>query len=883
MFVIKIFIKHGKLEPLKKKMMKRIFYFVAIAALMCGCVEEVPDEGEAFGKIYGIILDKTTAEPVRGAGVLLNPTGDKTVTGNEGQYEFTELKAGEYTISVTKTGYSDLTDHKIIVSAGKTSKGDAQIEELLEALRIVDDKAQNIDALDFGSEASVTSRSFNIFNGGHESLKWLIAENCPWIAELSATGGTLQAGAQQSVLITIDREKLGAGSNSYILSITSDKGSKELTISAVGVERGLPSLNTLETSNIAANTATFNGKITATGSPAYTERGFVYATTPMPTIENTIAKLTVAVTDSASYSASATGLTLNRQYYVRAYAINSVGVAYSTNEINFTTMAIMPTLTTQAVTNINIAAGTATFNGTIETIGDPAYTERGFVYGTTNNPTIADIKVTASGTGTGAYSAGATEIAEGQTYYVRAYATNDGGTAYGEEMNFVTVAGMPEVSTQAVTSVNISAGTVTFNGTIVSAGDLSYTERGFVYGTTHNPTLSDTKKVATGTGIGIYSLNVSDVAEGYTYYVRAYATNSKGTVYGEEVDLDFNAVMPTLSTQAATNINIGAGTATFNGTIQTSGDPAYTERGFVYATTHNPTIDDTKVTVSGRGTGAYSVNVADITVGNIYFVRAYATGSKGTTYGAEVDFDFRGTLPTLTTQTVSGIDATVATFNATVESLGEPSYTERGFVYSLSVNPSLTSGAKVVASGNSAGSYSVTISGLSTGTVYYVKAYATNYIGTSYGEEVSFTAEVQPFVELTSLGVAVSRVNTTSSYQVVSWVNANNFCQNSTVGGYSDWRLPTISELTGIYENKNLFTNLHERTNYEITQENITAYVYDFYWSSSPSGSSAYSLFSFYNGVSPGSSGMTNSYETSTANGKNSIMGFYARCVRTVP
>jgi uncharacterized protein (TIGR02145 family) len=195
------------------------------------------------------------------------------------------------------------------------------------------------------------------------------------------------------------------------------------------------------------------------------------------------------------------------------------------------------------------------------------------------------------------------------------------------------------VSTQAVTNKDIVAGTATFNGTILTAGNLEITERGFVYATTTSPTLDDSKVIATGTDVGAFNVDTTDFAEGNVYYVRAYATNSKGTVYGNEVSVDFNVVMPTVSTQAVTNKNIATGTATFNGTILTVGDPAYTERGFVHATTANPTLGNSKVIATGTGMGAFNANVTGITEGNVYYVRAYATNSKGTVYGNEVSLN----------------------------------------------------------------------------------------------------------------------------------------------------------------------------------------------------------------------------------------------------
>jgi hypothetical protein len=89
-------------------------------------------------------------------------------------------------------------------------------------------------------------------------------------------------------------------------------------------------------------------------------------------------------------------------------------------------------------------------------------------------------------------------------------------------------------------TATITTTTATFNGTIITVGDPAYTERGFVYAQVHNPTIEDTKKIVTGSGIGIFSTNIIGTTN-VTYYVRAYAINSSGTAYGEEVSFIFTS------------------------------------------------------------------------------------------------------------------------------------------------------------------------------------------------------------------------------------------------------------------------------------------------------------------------------------------------------
>ncbi|MDO8473257.1 MAG: CARDB domain-containing protein, partial [Dehalococcoidia bacterium] len=218
---------------------------------------------------------------------------------------------------------------------------------------------------------------------------------------------------------------------------------------------------------------------------------------------------------------------------------------------------------------------------------------------------------------------------------------------------------------------------------------------------------------------------------GTLYYVRAYATNAVGTVYGGEVTFTTLAV-PTVTSQAVTSI--GSTTATGNGTVTADGGSSITERGIVWNTGGSPTIVDGKATAAGS-TGVYSAPIAGLTMGTLYHVRAYAINAVGTTYGGEVTCTTL-TVPTVTTQEVASIGDTTATGNGTVVSDGGSVITERGIVWNTSGTPT-TASSKAIAAGTT-GVYNASITGLTAGTVYHVRAYAINAIGTSYGNDVTF-------------------------------------------------------------------------------------------------------------------------------------------------
>lgn len=529
--------------------MKRLYIIISftLLAILHSC--NFGDEENLSGNIYGIVSDKATGDPVKSAGVELSPSGLKTITGTDGQFEFTELEPGGYKLIVTKTGYSDHISSTINVVAAKTAKGDVQIERLPPALKIVNDKQQEISEIDFGASESDISRSFNIFNDGVETLEWQVTKTAGWISEISKTEGTLSPGATQALIMTIDRLLLEDGSNTTTVHITSDNGSKQLTVKATN-NVVMATLNTLEASSVKTTSAVLNGEILTDGTPKYTERGFVYSLSSMPTLENSISKLTTALTEDKTFSATVTGLTTNQKYFVRAYAINSGRAAYSSNEITFTPDIILPVVITNNLLDKSVSNGAVSVSGTIEDAGDPAYTERGFVYGTIHNPTVeSDTKVTVSGVGTGEYSINIRGLEMGTVYYLRAYATNVKGTAYGKEITVDMSAVMPEVLTDDFEILSDTSAIL--YGNIRNVGDPAYTERGFVYGTELIPEegIGDTKKiVANGTGLGAFSIQVSYLKSNNTYNVRAYAVSPAGIVYGEVKSLDMRSEYDKLPT-----------------------------------------------------------------------------------------------------------------------------------------------------------------------------------------------------------------------------------------------------------------------------------------------------------------------------------------------
>ena len=183
-----------------------------------------------------------------------------------------------------------------------------------------------------------------------------------------------------------------------------------------------------------------------------------------------------------------------------------------------------------------------------------------------------------------------------------------------------------------ITLIGASSG-----GNITSDGGAGITSRGVVWSTTQNPTISLTTKTNDGVGVGTYTSNIASLTPNTTYYVRAYATNSVGTSYGNEINFTTASIqLPVLTTTAISGI--GQTTSTSGGTISSDGGGAITVRGVVWSTSQNPTVALSTKTINGSGIGAFTSNITSLAANTQYYVRAYATNSAGTAYGNEVNF-----------------------------------------------------------------------------------------------------------------------------------------------------------------------------------------------------------------------------------------------------
>jgi pectin methylesterase-like acyl-CoA thioesterase len=191
---------------------------------------------------------------------------------------------------------------------------------------------------------------------------------------------------------------------------------------------------------------------------------------------------------------------------------------------------LLPTVTTVGASYVSTTSAVA--GGTVTADGGGSVTARGVCWNVAGDPTIADGHTT-DGSGIGTFTSSIKSLTAGQTYHLRAYATNVSGTAYGTDIPFTTLAAIvpPTLTTTVPSSIMVK--TALSGGNVTAWGGDSVKARGVCWGTTLNPTIA-TSKTSDGIGLGAFTSGMTGLTANTLYHVRAYATNSAGTGYGSD-------------------------------------------------------------------------------------------------------------------------------------------------------------------------------------------------------------------------------------------------------------------------------------------------------------------------------------------------------------
>lgn len=396
--------------------------------------------------------------------------------------------------------------------------------EKIEPVRII--KIETVAINDIQYSSSTAEGTFiDMTDGGITEYGhcWHTTEN-PTINNSKTTLGNRNTkGSFQSQL-----EGLVPGTKYYVRAygqkgdiVTYGKNVSFFTLAGV-----LPSVSTSSATLISTNSATCGGEVTSDGGYPVTARGVCWNTTGNPTPSQ---NSTSDGNGTGSFSSQLNELTINTKYFVKAYATNKIGTSLG-NEISFSTaQGDLPVVNTYEASEVTM--NSAICGGEIADDGGYSITARGICWNTIGNPTLED-NSREIGAGTGSFDTQLTGLTKRTTYYVRAYATNNLGLNYGNQIIFTT-SDLPSVSTVEI--ANVKSNSITCVGVVNDEGGTEVFDRGFCWDIDPEPTI-DAAHLQDGSGTGEFECELTELPSATQFFIRAYATNLNGTVYGEQLE-----------------------------------------------------------------------------------------------------------------------------------------------------------------------------------------------------------------------------------------------------------------------------------------------------------------------------------------------------------
>ncbi|MCP4344513.1 MAG: hypothetical protein GY795_03180 [Desulfobacterales bacterium] len=425
-----------------------------------------------------------------------------------------------------------------------------------------------------------------------------------------------------------------------------------------------PTVTTNKAQNIESASAYIGGNIESAICSGVTERGVCWSASENPSLHKRGAwKITNDGTGTGNFTNLVQGLNPGTKYYVRAYALSSLGTEYG-NQENFTTLPGKPIVEISPISNKSLVS--AEGGGEVVSDNGSSITVRGLCWSKSENPTVnspgsfySGWGITKDGTGTGEFTSFLTGLRYDTTYYVKAYATNSAGTGYSDQITFKTPSSAyPKVITVSVS--NVTSTTASVSGNVPYDCGLPVIAKGVCRSPSGVPMLEKNDPCSQNSaGTGEFTDIIQDLTPGTRYSVRAYATNKLETGYGEESanklvtaygeELFFTTPMPlTVTTGPATDITPIS--AKISGDIVSDGGYPVTEKGICRSTLENPTVEcntrdsECRKTADSGDTGNFTGLLTELVPGTKYYARAYAANSQGILYGNNIPFE---TLPVI--------------------------------------------------------------------------------------------------------------------------------------------------------------------------------------------------------------------------------------------
>lgn len=301
----------------------------------------------------------------------------------------------------------------------------------------------------------------------------------------------------------------------------------------------------------------------------------------------------------------------------------------------------------------------------------------------------------------------------------------------------------PTVSTN--TGLQYGATEAYSGGTIQSDNGYSITAKGLVWSLDPDPVVSLSTKTNEGPGAQNFSSTMTNLSPISNYYYRAYATNSRGTAYGNTYNFTTEDQLPVVTTFDVTNI--GTNSATSGLSISNNGSPIL-ESGIIWTESDYELTIDTYQGINNNGEG--SLDIGNLQRNAPYSVRGFAKNSKGYAYGDIKYFNTISTVPNIDIINILEVTTTsaivrIGTTNWNYIDDGGSQMTINGVVLGYNENVSLDNYIRKYNNCETGQCpsewFNAYLYYLLPNTTYYVKGFATNANGTGYTEVDTFTTQ----------------------------------------------------------------------------------------------------------------------------------------------
>jgi hypothetical protein len=478
------------------------------------------------GHIEGTVTDYETAQAIPYVTVTVKLTGRDYQTGNDGKFFFKDIKAGGYTLLFSHSNYSENNGYVDVIKDQTVTRDITLTKNVL---------SLSPTSLDFG--ANETEKSVTLTHSSGGTIYYNLTSDYSWII-IENTSGTITSGTK-FITVKVLRTELYAGNYTGNMTINYNGGS---IIIPVNISVGdvstpatvtIPEVLTDQVIGVTLSAAQVSATLTSLGgATTVTDYGHCWSTSPNPATSND--KTTFGSTNvTQSFTSNLTGLSANTIYYVRAYAVNSAGTGYG-DQIYFTTNSNITIPVVSTGIYPDIWSNSATVYGTVSDDGGSGVTQRGICYSIFPNPNINNSSSINEGSGTGNFSCYMSGLFFNTTYYVKAYATNSAGTAYGDQISFTTEKNITKPTVSTGNYPDVWSNSATVYVTVSDDGGSEVTQRGVCYSTSPSPNMND-YVINDGGGTGSFACYLTRLSHLTTYYVRSYAINSAGTEYGNQI------------------------------------------------------------------------------------------------------------------------------------------------------------------------------------------------------------------------------------------------------------------------------------------------------------------------------------------------------------